>query len=265
MNSVDEKLLNRYLNNYPKASLIISMSDRDKQEFVSKVAEHLRVELIDITENLSFEFLNDLYLKTDGYVYLINLDSLTVNKQNVILKFVEECPSRSYVILLSSIKSTVIPTILTRCVEFDLYQYKKSDIEEYAKGLNPLLIEISNSFDDVDKFREFDLNSLDNLCKNIGESIGRATMPNTLSISKKYIYFKDPEQGKYSLEVFAKMLKYSLGNMYKENKSKVTFDLFKATVEFTDTLMNTTLSKEMLLDNFLLRLWKISRGIVYEN
>lgn len=259
MHFSDEQLLNRYLEKYPKASLLVSVSDRDKQEFVSRVAEHLKLELVDITENISFEYLNDLYLKVDGYVYVINLDNLTLNKQNAILKFVEECPSRSYIILHTSIKTTVIPTIMTRCVEFDLYQYKKSDIKDYADGLDPLIVEISNSFDDVDKFRNFDLKSLNNLCKNIGNNIGKATIPNTLNIAKKYIYFKDFEQGKYSIDVFAKMLKYSLSELYKDTKSKTVYYLCKATVEFTDALMNTTLSREMLLDNFLLKLWRISR------
>ena len=260
MHTSDEQLLNKYIFNYPKSSLIISVSERDRTEFISKVAEYLHLDIVDITNDISYEFLNDLYLRTDGYIYTINLDSITVNKQNAILKFVEECPNKSYVILQTNIKTVVIPTIITRCVEFDLYRYTKIDIKNYASDSDPLLVEISNSFDDVDKFRNFDLKSLNNLCENIGKSIGKATIPNTLLIPKKYIYFKDYEPGKYSVEVFTKMLKYSLSKLFEETRSKYVYYLCRATVEFSSILMNSTLSKEMLMDNFLLKLWKISRG-----
>lgn len=263
----DSNTLNHYISNYPQTSLVVSLSDRDKVEWVNAVSGYMHIEQIDITENISYEYLNNLYLTVDNYIYVIDLDNITINKQNAILKFVEECPAGSYVILLASLKSTVIPTILTRCVDFELYRYTSTDIKKYADSLgvyDSLLIGISNSFDDVDKFRDFDLKSLNTLCENIGKSIGKATLPNTLSIPKKYLYFKEKEQGKYSVEVFAKMLKYSLGKLFEISKSKVIYYLYETVVEFTDNLLNSTLSKEMLVDNFLLRLWKVSRG-AYEN
>ena len=260
----DQKILSKYLSAYPQTSLVLSLSSRDKSEWVSAVSEYLHLEEYNITDNISYDFLNDLYINVNSYIYVIDLDSLTINKQNAILKFIEECPYGSYVILLSSLKSTVIPTILTRCVDFELHRYSKEDIEKYANELgaaNDLIINISNSFDDVDKFRDFDLKSLNTLCENIGKSIGVATLPNTLSIPKKYLYFKDKEQGKYSVEVFARMIKYSLGNLFQITKSKEVYYLYRQSVDFTDSLLNSTLSKEMLVDNFLIKLWKVSRGI----
>lgn len=260
----DEKLLSKYLSNsYPKASLVCSLSDRDKSEFVGKVANHLRLESTDITDSISYEYLNDLYLRTDGYIYVVDLDKLTVNKQNVILKFVEECPALSYVILLTKFKTKVLPTILTRCVEFELHKYSKADIKDYTDSLginDQLLIDISYSFDDVDRFRDFDLKYLNNLCRNIGESIGKATLPNTMIIPKKYLYFKEREQGKFNLEVFVRMLQYSLGNLFMSNNSQVVYYLYREVVDFASNLENTSFSREMLVDNLLLNLWSISRG-----
>lgn len=268
MHQTDIDRLNKYLSNsFPKVSLLISTSNNDKCNFISEVADKMQLENIDITENISNEFLNDLYLKTEGYIYSIDLDELSINKQNIILKFVEDCPSLSYIILKSSIKGTVLPTILTRCVEFELYRYTKKDIEEYVfeLGLNDsLLVRVSNDLDDVDNFKDFDLKTLENLCKNIINNIHKATLPNTLSIAKKYLYFKEREQNKYSLQIFTRMLQLSLGDLFKDARSSVVYYLYERTVKFAKDLTNNLLSKEMLFDNFIIDLWLLSRGN-YEN
>lgn len=265
----DEVILNKYLlNSFPKTSLVISMSDRDKLEFINKVTLYLKLEQEDITDSVSYEFLNDLYLRTSGYVYVIDLNKLTVVKQNIILKFIEECPSLSYVVLLTKLRTTVLPTVITRCVEFELHKYTKNDIESYVHSLglsDPLLIDISYSFDEVDRFSQFNLKLLNNLCRNIGENICKATLPNTMSIPKKYLYFKEREQNKYDLVVFTRMLQYTLGKLFQSTKSIIVYYLYMTVVEFANNVDNTPYSKEMMVDNLLITLWDISRETRYED
>lgn len=260
----DELKLQKYLfGAFPKVSLVISMSRSDKNDFVEKVSNSVNMEVFDITEDISNEYLNDLYALITPYVYVIDLDKLSINKQNMILKFIEDSPSQSYILLLVSMKSTVIPTINTRCVEFQLHNYTKKDLIDYAKGLNienDLLISVSQTLDDIDNYRNCDLMPLQNLCDSIGLNISKATLPNTLSIPHKYLYFKDKEPGKYDLDIFVRMLKQSFYKLFRNTKSKVVYDLYKETVSFTDKLNITSVSKEMLCDNLMIKLWVISRG-----
>ena len=265
----DIENLSKYLQSFPKVSLFISTSTIDKTDCIKFVGESLSLEVKDITEDISYEFLNDLYLQTDRFIYTMDLDSLTIAKQNSILKFTEDCPSNCYLILTASYKTVVIPTILTRCVLFELHKYSGEEIAKYVDSSDysnkDLLKAISSTVDDVVDFSKFDLQSLYDLCVNIVNNLSNATLPNTLSISSKYLYYKDAEDGKYNTDVFSAMLSYVLLKSLKDTRENIVYQMYMQLVKFRDKLLNKSLSREYLVYELLLRLWKISRGEFFED
>lgn len=266
MNQEDRSQLYRYLQQgFPKAVLLTSVSAWDKQEFVDEVARFLQLEAVDITANISYDYLMGLYVETGSYLYVINLDQIALSKQNALLKFVEECPTRTYVILLAQPGTTVLPTLQTRCIDFRLHTYTQAEIKQYADSRNldqPLMAAIAWSFDEVESFSQFNLENLYKLCINIGTNLSRATLPNTLSIAQKYLYFKEKEPEKYSVEVFARMLQYYLLTSFQNQPAKITYSLYGVVADFIKRLTNSAVSKEMLVNNLLLELWVASRGEV---
>lgn len=266
MTEENRLIIEPYLKSYPKVSLIVSLSTLDKNEVVRFIADKLSLPLVDITDSVDYSFLNNLYLQPEPTIYLINLDSLTIPKQNSILKFVEECPTNAYVVLTSSNKSQIISTIMTRSIMFELHKYSKVEIVDTINSMDVdesvknLLISICVTRDDIEDFNKFDLVSLYSLCNKIISSMGSATLPNTLSIKDKYIYFSDYEPGKFSLDVFTSMLSYCLLSSFKDTRSKIVYYLYVTVLNFKDKLLNKTLSREFLLDNLLIKLWKVSRG-----
>ena len=265
MNEYNKQLLLHYKLNFPQASLLVGQSAQDKDDCLELISATLSVDLWDITNDIDYDYLNGLYLNVGAFLYTANLDSITPQKQNALLKFVEEPPVSCYVVLTTSSKF-ILPTLKTRCVEFDLHKYSREEIEELAsttgrqgEDLN-LLVNICETADDVKRFGEADLSSVRGLARNIVDNISKATLPNAISIANKYIYFKDPVEGKCSVELFTAVMSYVLRAEYCATRLRVLYDMYRALLNFKIKLLNKSLSREYLFEQLLIRFWEIRRG-----
>jgi len=66
-------------------------------------------------------------------VFLIDCDKLNEEGQNAILKSVEEPPAGAVFILMAADKSHLLPTILSRVIEFKLVGYSEEEIRSIVK------------------------------------------------------------------------------------------------------------------------------------
>lgn len=263
MNEDNRKLLQPYLSDFPITSLLIGKSETDKRDCVNLISSDHNVE--EITERVDYDFITSLYLNTDMVFYVINLDNLSLAKQNVILKLVEEPPMSSHIIMLTSNVKLVLPTIITRSVEFKLHSYSKEELDKMIPANHPnrsLLLAISETADDLEKFGEVDLQAVQSLCNNIFTNISRATFPNAMSIAQKYIYYKEPENSKFSVETFISVLSDFLLQRFKVEPTNRVYLLCKSVLDTRVKMLNKNLLREHLIEQMLLEFWKISR---YEN
>lgn len=265
MNEHNENLLYTYIDKFPKASILVGRSKEDKDDCLNYISTNLSMNVLDITGNVDYDYLSGLYLSTEPAIYTADLDNITPQKQNALLKFVEEPPASCYVVLTTSSRF-ILPTLKTRCVEFGLHEYSREEIEELAsttgrqgEDLN-LLVNICETADDVKRFGEADLLSVRGLARNIIDNISKATLPNAISIANKYIYFKDPVEGKCSVELFTAVMSYVLRAEYCATRLRVLYDMYRALLNFKIKLLNKSLSREYLFEQLLIRFWEISRG-----
>lgn len=265
MNEHNENLLYTYIDKFPKTSILVGKSKVDKDDCLNYISTNLSMNVSDITGNVDYDYLNGLYLSTEPTIYTADLDNITPQKQNALLKFVEEPPVSCYVVLTTSSKF-ILPTLMTRCVVFGLHQYSTEEIRELAVMIGwqgeslDLLVSICETADDVKNFASADLLSVKGLAKNIIDNISKATMPNAISIANKYIYFKDPEDGKCSVELFTAVMSYVLRTEYCSSQARVLYGMYKALLNFKIKLLNKSLSREHLFEQLLIRFWEINRG-----
>jgi DNA polymerase-3 subunit delta' len=76
---------------------------------------------------------------TDKYVALIDgVDRISVEGQNALLKTIEEPSENKYILLISSNRSSILPTILSRCFDLKFYPLDEKSIATLLidKGLS---------------------------------------------------------------------------------------------------------------------------------
>ena len=261
MYSDDNKLLQAYLSSYPSISLVISRSTGDLQEFVGTVSQSLQLSVEDITDSCSHEFLTGLYARARGCIYLIYLDTLTLSKQNILLKFTEEQPENCKIIMTSSNLSLVLPTLQTRAVLFELHRYTPFELRSYCQTRDwsqPLLWAVCTTPDQLEAYHEVDLSRLYQLCENIYVNISYATLPNALQIASKYI---GEEPGQYDLGLFILMMKYFLRQQFVSTNDTRAYIIYKETLKLEQQLLRAPSSKGALIEHYILQLWGLEKDV----
>ena len=68
--------------------------------------------MLDITENISAEYIDKIMLNPNPRIYVIDLSKITEKDENVLLKFIEEPLKTSFIILLAESRNGILNTIL---------------------------------------------------------------------------------------------------------------------------------------------------------
>jgi len=124
---IDMDVLPDFLELSPNESDIIPIGSEDKKEPGS-----VRW-LIDRLSRKSF-------LGRKG-VIIDGVDKTTEEGQNALLKTIEEPSDNTSIILIASSKARLIPTIISRCLEFRLYPLSEEELIKILDGMN---IEMTN-------------------------------------------------------------------------------------------------------------------------
>jgi DNA polymerase-3 subunit delta' len=66
-------------------------------------------------------------------VIIDGMDKISLEGQNALLKLIEEPPLDTQIIILSSNKAQIIPTILSRCFSLDFYPLKSEEVAHFLK------------------------------------------------------------------------------------------------------------------------------------
>ena len=218
--------------------------------------------IVDMSLTVSNDTILDTYTSAIPKLYVIDINKAGQSKkliplQNSILKFIEEPPANAKIIILCESKNQLLPTIQNRCQLFSFEKYSTSELQEFARGQN---IEVENElfslYDTPGKIlsllnTEFNYTKLNELIDNIIDNISRASIPNLLTIADKIDFGK----GGYNLDVFLKQMRSSLvSRMQTAEDCSIIGQYDRITAEFAKQLRALNINKEMLFENYLLRL-----------
>lgn len=198
-------------------------------------------------------------------VYCIpDYENMSQGAKNSILKICEEPPNNSYIILTTSLKDVVLPTILNRGTTFEIQAYSKEELLEIAKA-------------NYQKFDQGDVERKLTFCETPGEviecealnseefiqfmnkfwsNIGKASAGNALKVAQN-IKIKDEGSG-YDLNLFINsLMTLNSDSEVSQVKSKIFEELIRAKKD-----IQLKFNKQFILDNLLLNIRGIKNGTI---
>ena len=248
------------IDTLPSTILFLGEKGCGKHTLAKELSNKFNLDLIEISNNISLEYIQEIYTKALPAFYLINVDIITERQQNMILKFIEEPIKGSFIILLSSSKASLLNTIINRCVIFTFSPYSKLELEHFIDNKMDIadILNICNTPGQILSTNIKIITDLKSLCKKIIFMLSKANYSNTLSIAQK-INFKD-EFDKFDINMFFNALSTELLNAYIQTTNEYYIKMYKITLNEKKKLLDSRLNKEMLMEYFLTLLWENAKN-----
>lgn len=253
--------LNKYtIDTYPHSSIFLGERGSGKHLIVNYLKDNiLKLPLVDITGNISDEYIKRIYINPNPSIYLIDTSHMMEKEQNILLKFLEEPLKTAFVILLCENKVNLLDTIKNRAVLFEMDLYTKEELSSFVSSKEnvDLITSIIRTPGKIINTNDSNIKDMYDVCLKIVDKIEIANFSNTLTIVNK-INYKD-QFDKFDIFIFLDMLAYLLFQNYLKTNNKIKYDMYKLTVDSKKCLIDDRINKELFMYNFLTKLWKESR------
>lgn len=232
------------VESFPHALILEGPYGGGRHLISNLIAEKLDIEEVeDITDNISRELIDDIYLSPTQKVLIIDGSKISKANQQKILKLIEEPPVNSYIIIICENKWQVLETVRNRCFIKKLDTYTQAELSNF--GSLPHII--ANTPGKQLEWSSENLLEIENICNNILAYINTVNYPNLLSISSRFKY-TDKDEG-YSFSLFLELLKRSTLKAYQEGL--VPFSIVLITQEFVRDCYLPNVNKKNLLEAYL--------------
>lgn len=241
-------------------SIILNGKEGSGKHVLSKyLSDKFNLGLLDISEDLSEELINNIYRNPSPRLYIVDLRKITEKEQNVMLKLFEEPSANTFVIVLTNSLFNVLPTILNRGQVINIENYLKNDLIDFCKECNIQIDEkylstVVETPGDILKIQNLNvnLNAISDLVDKIVNKLDIASYANTLTIVNK-LNFKD-EYDKIDVDFFLKSLYFNSVESYIQGNSKV-LNLIDIVIKTIRKLVDTRLNKKVLITHMLSEMW----------
>lgn len=254
--SIYNFILNTSLSTCPRSIILSGEEGSGKHSLFNLLEKTLNIPVSNITETLNHEYIDNLYLASTPYLYLVEGTFLSVKDQNTLLKFLEEPPNSAIIVILVEDTNLLIPTILNRCTTFYLNRYPKDILEEITnKPIDDIQYNITSTPGLFFKYSSSDVENALNLSKKIFEFIHRASLPNTLTISSQVSF--NNEKDKISVKLLFKTLRLVAYTYYID--SKIPLEAYNITSALYRDYFTPKLNLKLSFEHYLIELWKIMK------
>lgn len=259
------KINNLTLDSLPHSLILLGDSGSGRHTLFNLIRDRLDIPSFDITENISKDIIDEIYLKTEPILYLIDIDSISVKEENMLLKLVEEPSNSVYNIFIAKNKTTILPTILNRCQIWELQKYSEEQLrfflttitDDYPRYFD--ILEFCNTPGQVSSFVSFQysIKDLKDLCNKIIDRVAGAKFSNTLTISNKIAF--NNEVDKWSYDVFIKVFQHCVKMRFLSEGNQKFFNAYKVVNQLCRDSQIPHINKKHLFENCLFVLSKILR------
>ena len=249
-------LVDDYIKNgFPKSLILSGECGCGKHTLMKDIVKRLEIECVDITERIDLDTINEAYMSSERRMYVIDTSGITDKEQNMILKFIEEPPCNSYVMLLSSNEQNLLDTIKNRCIVLRFDEYSRDELMHFIVNKeDEKYLEYIKTPKEAEELDSKKLDSMIKVCNNIANKLDIASFTNTLSIVNKFA------SEEWDLTMFFRILCVTLEKAYISLDNQKLFDYYNIVREyFSYYTRDTRLNKQNLLTNCLIKMWEKSR------
>lgn len=254
------KLSQYNIDTFPHSILFLGRKGSGRHTIANFISQNiLNLPLVEITDKISSDFIDEIYRNPNPTIYFISLDDMLEKNQNILLKFVEEPLKTSFIILSATSTTTVLNTVLNRCVIFEMEEYTEDELKTFIpiEKYDERLLKIITTPGQVQKTNLTNIDELFTLCEKIVTKISAAGYFNTLSIVNK-INYKD-NYDKFDLTLFFNCLTYIMTEYYRKENNPWYYKMYMFTLNERKKLIDSRLNKEAFMTYFLSGLWRLSR------
>lgn len=269
LNYLTSKLDDYTLDTLPHSILIIGKEGSGKHVIANYLGDKFKLNLLDISDDLSDELIDNIYRDVSPRFYLVDLRKITEKEQNILLKLFEEPSANAYIILLANSTFSVLPTILNRGQIFNINIYDKATLMEFAKEKNVKVDvryfgNVIETPGDIKKLysSNVSMDTITDLTDKIINKINVASYANTLTIVNK-LNFKD-EYDKIDVDFFLKTLYYNSAEECIKGNDKA-YTIYSNVGETLRKLTDTRLNKRILVTHMLSEIWLEAKRWNYAN
>lgn len=252
-------LFNKSIDDFPGTLMLIGQEGCGKHTFINNIAEKYKLDLINITDNIDKEYLDNLRFQVRPSIYYID-SNLSIKEQNELLKFIEEPLKNSFIIILTESKNIYLETIHNRCINFEFNTYSKTQLESFMDDniveADKLLSYVKTP-GQIDKYRYFRFSELESLCSKIILQIGKANTGNIFKIHN-HVANLCKIDNVVDYKIFATILLIMCSETFIKFAEKKYIGMYLLISEYKSNLLNKHLNREYLLDNLLLNLKEVS-------
>ena len=227
-----------------------------KHTICDLISDKLNLQIIDISEKLTQEMIDEIYTRVEPYIYIIINEKLTIKNQNSILKFLEEPLKNSYIILLVENRNKLLPTILNRCQIWELEKYSINELSQFIiTEVDSRILDIAKTPGDVILMQDENNKFADlyGLVDKLIEKIPMASFSNVLSISDK-IDFNGKESDKFDLTVFLRTLIWLSSNKVLNSDNIYYQNVYKLVDDLCNNMSVLNINKKTCFENFLVKM-----------
>ena len=256
-NKLINKINSLTLETLPHSLIILGEEGSGKHTIVNLIIDKLQLPFFDITNNISLDIIEEIYIKVEPILYLININKISLKSENMLLKLIEEPLNNAYLVLTAENKTSVISTILNRCQVWELEKYTNEQLSYFLSTIKDnypdyfYLTDIFNTPGQLLYVINYNskIKDMIQLSDKIIQYIGQANFSNTLTISNKLAY-KD-EQDKWNFDIFIKVLLYRIKKYLVDNYSQIVYNLYKITNQLLQDSKIAHINKQQLFENYL--------------
>lgn len=260
-NNIKLFLNNLTLDNMPHSLMLKGEPGCGRHLVCNLIKDKLNLELVNITDNLSTETINSIYLNEIPTLYLIEGYNITEKNYNSILKLLEEPPVQSYIVLIEDMNTILLETIANRIIKIIFEKYSFDELKEFSIA-NNLIIEdkyintLFNTPGDILNILNYNikLGEVEKLISDIITRFKSTSLPTALTVLNR-LNFKD-NYDKIELNTFIKLLYIRLIDKYLETKDNYYFNMSNILQEYKGKLKYKKVEKQRLVTNLLIDMWR---------
>lgn len=250
IDNIDLTLSN--LHDFTKTNIIIGEEGSGRKTLVGYIANNLSIDIVDITETISLETINSIYLSTEKHAYVIDANKLTEKEQNTILKFIEEPPVSAYIFIVCENETDVLPTIYNRCNVIHLHPYTTEELKDICKfyGVNAEdeLLRIFRTPGKLLRISKLqNLDSYKMASQKVVQSIKRASYVNALKLTSWFVPGKNNKEPTFDINIFIQFMKYYINEHVKKGNNEY-YNFISVLLKYEKDLNNKYYNKKFLLD-----------------
>lgn len=190
----------------PHSILLIGEEGSGKHKVCEYISNKFNLDLFDVSD-ISDDLIDEINQSQTKSLYLIDIDTLSPSKQNILLKLFEEPSKFAYIIIICSIKERVLETILSRSYILQMSLFSKDILRKYVTNNEvDYILDVCTTPGQVQIANRTDMSRLRDVCVNLLDRIQDAPLFNLLSVVNK-INFSD-EYDKFDLSLFMRVLNH---------------------------------------------------------